>query len=43
MNSNAKMRFKKSVKEAREQLRKYMIQGYRILYIDETMITRSTI
>ena len=43
MSYNSRKRYKKSCKLAIEQLKSYKNQGYRIIYIDETMITKSTI
>ena len=43
MNYNARRRFKRSLNTAREELKRYMMLGYRIIYCDETMITKSTI
>ena len=43
MSYNAKKRFKKSLNTAQEDLKKYIDDGYRIIYCDETMITKSTI
>ena len=43
MNHNAKKRLCKSAKSAKDMVKKYIVQKYRIIYCDETMITRSTI
>ena len=43
MNHNARKRLKKSINTAKEELTKYISLGYRIIYCDETMITKSTI
>ena len=43
MNYNARKRFRKSMYTAIEELKRYMHEGYRIIYLDETMITKSTI
>ena len=43
INYNARKRLKKSIKVAKEELTRYMKEGYRIIYCDETMITKSTI
>ena len=43
MNYNAKKRFKKSLTTAQEDYKKYTGEGYRIIYCDETMITKNTI
>ena len=43
MNYNAKKRFKKSLSTAQADLKKYIDEGYRVIYCDETMITKSTI
>ena len=43
MNYNARKRLNKSCKIAKEELLKYKKLGYRIIYCDETMITKSTI
>ena len=43
MNYNARKRLRKSINTAKEELTKYVSLGYRIIYCDETMITKSTI
>ncbi len=43
MNYNAKKRLKKNIFNAKDQLTYHQNNKFRIIYIDETMITRSTI
>ena len=42
-NRKEKKKIKKTIKEAKEELEEYRERGFRIIYIDETMITKSTI
>ena len=43
INYNARKRFKRSLNTARDELTRHIQLGYRIIYSDETMITKSTI
>ena len=43
MNYNARKRLKKNIFNAKDQLQYYQNEKFRIIYLDETMITKSTI
>ena len=42
-NRKESKRIKKTIQEAKQQLEDYRQRGFRIIFIDETMITKSTI
>ena len=43
MNYNARKRLRNNINEARDELSYYKNKGFRIIYCDETMITRNTV
>ena len=42
-NKKEAKRIKRSIQEAKAQLMEFRAKGFRIIYIDETMVTKSTI
>ncbi len=42
-NRKEKKKIKRSIQEAKKELEEYRAKGFRIIYIDETMVTKSTI
>ena len=42
-NRKEKKKIKRSIQEAKKELDEYRAKGFRIIYIDETMVTKSTI
>ena len=42
-NKKEKIRIKRSIQEAKQELLYYREKGFRIIYIDETMVTKSSI